>query len=68
MAASFLVFLIYSIAFQIKTIITKGMRNTKNSARIIHIIDATASSKEIRGFANPPVVPVEMALVATVPS
>ena len=34
----------------------------------MHTIEATASNKEMRGFANPPVVPVEMALVATVPS
>lgn len=68
MAASFLVFLIYSIAFQIKKIITKGIITTKKRERIMHTIEATASNKEMRGFANPPVVPVEMALVATVPS
>ena len=48
--------------------ITIGMIATKKSEIRIHNIEATASNREIIGFANPPVVPVEIALVATVPS
>ena len=44
------------------------MMATKKSEIRIHNIEATASIKEITGFASPPVVPVETALVATVPS
>ena len=42
--------------------------NTKKSERRIQTIEATASSAETIGFASPPVVPVDTALVATVPS
>ena len=58
----------YPIDFQIKKKITIGMMATKKSEIRIHNMEATASIKEITGFANPPVVPVETALVATVPS
>ena len=43
------------------------MATKKNEIRM-HNIEATASNKEITGFANPPVAPVETTLVATVPS
>jgi len=58
----------YPIAFQIKKRRTKGMIITKKKERRMQTIDATASNVEIIGFANPPVVPVDTALVATVPS
>ena len=45
-----------------------GMIATKKSEIRIHNIEATASNREIIGLASPPVVPVEIALVATVPS
>ena len=59
---------IYPIDFQIKKMITIGIIATKKSEIRIHNIEATASNREMIGFANPPVVPVEIALVATVPS
>ena len=40
----------------------------KKKERRMQISEATASNVEIIGFANPPVVPVDTALVATVPS
>ena len=58
----------YPIDFQIKKMITIGMIATKKSEIRIHNIEATASNREIIGLASPPVVPVEIALVATVPS
>jgi hypothetical protein len=57
----------YLIAIHIKNIRTKGTITTRKSDIIIQTIEASASRVEIIGFANPPVVPVDTALVATVP-
>jgi len=57
----------YLIAIHIKNTRTKGMITTKKNDSIIQMTEARASSVETRGFANPPVVVVDTALVATVP-
>ena len=47
---------------------TKGIIIAKKNERRIQIIEASASNVETIGFPNPPVIPVDTALVATVPS
>jgi hypothetical protein len=57
----------YLIAIHIKNIRTKGTITTRKSDIMIQTIEARASKVEIIGFASPPVVLVDIALVATVP-